>query len=285
MNRPHFPSASVVIALLVLVCITPLLARGKPSFTVTSEPAWVLKQGKIEPRSASGQGSTRILDDEQIRLSSRTVEHFYHRSERVDTSSGLDSVSQLRFYFEPSYEQLAIHFIRIIRDNQTINALRPADIKVVQNEEELDDQLYNGTLVALPFLNDIRVGDIVDYAYTVSGNNPVFGGRFVDRFALASGDPIQLSRVRLLVPTGREIHIREHGGKFEPRVTSLGTETEYLWEATDLPAIEFEDSTPGWFTQTPFFTVSEFPDWPSVVQWAAPLYRGDEPLPSPLKTK
>jgi hypothetical protein len=271
---------------LALICICANPTAAKPSFVVTPEPVWTTKRAEVEPRRAVGDlPSSVILDNEEIRVSAKDIERFYHRSQRADTSAGLENVSQLRFYFEPSYQKLAIHFIKIIRGKQTIDALRPSEIKVVQTEEELDDQLYNGTLVAVTFLNDIRVGDIVDYAYTVTGNNPVFGGQFAQRFSLAGREPIQTSRVRLLLPSDRVLHIRTHGANLEPKVSSLGSEKEYLWEASDVPAIDVEDSTPTWFEQAPFFTVSEFPDWQTVVQWALPLYRADEPLTPEMKVR
>ena len=271
---------------LAIICFCANSALAKPSFSVTPEPAWTTKGITVEPgRSAGGLPSSIILNDEEVRVSARDVESFYHRTQRVDSSAGLEKVSQLRFYFEPSYQKLSIHFIRIIRGNQTIDGLKPSEIKVVQTEDELDDQLYNGTLVAVTFLNDIRVGDIVDYAYTVTGDNPVFGGRYAQRFRLGAREPIQKSRIRILWPPDRVLQIRSHGTSLEPRVSSRGNEKEYLWEASDVPPVDFEDSAPPWFDRFPSFTVSEFANWQAVVQWALPLYRADEPLTTELKAK
>lgn len=284
-SSPQVASIRVFAFSLALICLCAIPSAAKPSFAVTPEPAWTTKRVEVPKRAVGDLPTSIILDDEEIRVSDRVVERFYHRSQRVDTNAGLEEVSQLRFYFEPSYQKLAIHFIKVIRGNQTIDALKPSEIRVVQTEEELDDQLYNGTLVAVTFLSDIRVGDTVDYAYTVTGDNPVFGGRFSHRFYLAGREPIQTSRVRFLLPSDRVLHIRSRGTNLEPRVSSLGREKEYLWEASDVPAIDFEDSTPTWHDQVPYFTVSEFPDWQAVIQWALPLYRADEPLAAELKVK
>src|SRR6185295_17331970 len=99
---------------------------GKPSFAVKPEPNWV-RQIEIKRDAGSRDRPTSILlDDREIKLSGTGVERFYKYSERVNTNAGLDRLSQLQFNFEPSYQSLAIHFIRVIRGGQTRNALEPS---------------------------------------------------------------------------------------------------------------------------------------------------------------
>src|SRR5262249_11519260 len=153
---------------------------------------------------------------------------------------------QLQFYFEPSYQSLAIHFIRIIRAGQSMNALEPPAIKIVAKEDDLDEQIYNGTLAAIVFLKDVRAGDIVEYAYTISGTNPIFVGRFADRFNLADTEPIQTLRIRLLSPGGRTLYFRNQGTEVAAKSATYEDGKEYLWEQTGVPGVEGEDSTPDW---------------------------------------
>ena len=160
----------------------------------------------MDPNKAgtqAGTSSTRILDDQQIKVSGASVERYYHYFQRVDNTAGLDDLSQLRFYFEPSYQQLTIHFVHVLRSGSVIDAFEPSEVKMIQEENELDQQLYNGTNAAVIFVNDIRVGDVVEYAYTVSGDNPVLGGRFADTIYLADSDPIQETSLRLVFPSKR----------------------------------------------------------------------------------
>jgi hypothetical protein len=86
------------------------------------------------------------------------------------------------FYFEPSYQQLSIHFVRVLRGSAVINSLDPSEVKMIQEEDELDQQLYNGTTAAVIFVNDIRVGDVLEYAYTISGDNPYWVDAILIRF-------------------------------------------------------------------------------------------------------
>ncbi len=280
---PLFFLVSSFVVLSTCVLADVQTAAAKPSFTVQPAPGWI-KPVELKARSGSGDQPTSILlDDQEVRLSAKNVERFYRHIERAEKTAGLEEVSKLQFDFEPSYQALVIHFIRIIRGDQTIEALRPAEIKTIQKEDELNEQLYNGTMEAVAFLNDVRVGDVVDYAYSVTGNNPVFGGRFSERFYLADRQPMQALQIRVLAPNDRALHFVNAATKLQPKVTSLGVETEYLWAQSDIPAVDIEDSTPSWFTQASFVAVSEFQDWPAVVQWALPMYQVNQPLPAEIK--
>jgi hypothetical protein len=115
----------------VLVLAAGIQAFAKPSFTVRAPQPWIRAvdsklEAQGEPTSSS---STFVLDDHQTRVSEKSVDRYYHHVQRIDTPAGLSDLSQLKFYFEPSYQQLTIHFIRIQRGDASIDALRPAEIK------------------------------------------------------------------------------------------------------------------------------------------------------------
>src|SRR5205814_7276577 len=61
-------------------------------------------------------------------------------------------------------------------------------------ETGADSGLYDGRMTALLILDDLRVGDVLDYAITVHGENPVFNGRFMDSWNMQSYSPIERMR-------------------------------------------------------------------------------------------
>jgi transglutaminase-like putative cysteine protease len=171
-----------------------------------------------------------------------------------------------------------IHYIRIRRGSQTLDALNPQEIKVIQKESELDQQLYNGTLSAIVFVNDVRVGDIIEYAYSVIGLNPIFQGSYSTTFYLAFSEPVALLRFRLLWPAEHPIYIKNHGTQLQPLIRTQNQHTEYLWSLKDVPAIADEDRAPDWFHPAPWVQLGEFKSWQQVVQWALSLYAIDRQL-------
>ncbi|HYY95499.1 MAG TPA: DUF3857 domain-containing transglutaminase family protein [Pyrinomonadaceae bacterium] len=279
---PRFPAtlrrparAPLWAALLVLLACT--CASAKPSFTVQPAPAWVQPVASPPDRddaSAKGaeSGLSVLLDDRQVRVGARGAGYYYHIVEQASSAAAVERVSQLQLDFEPSYQSLVIHHVNVLRAGQTINALRPSEIKVIQQEQELDKQLFNGTLSAVIVLNDVRPGDVIDYAYSVNGDNPVLTGDYADTFQLAGADPVKHLRARLVWPAARKLYVKARQTDARPSVQQLGEEIEYVWELRDVPAAQAEDSAPTWFDPVPSVQLSEFGSWADVARWAAPLY-------------
>ena len=277
LNLSQSASAYVRLTLsIVVLLLATVAAKADPRFVVKPAPPWARLEAIDTSRhaiaTANTSSSSWVLDDNQVRVTGNSIERYYHYAFRIETQAGLDELSDLRFYFEPSYQQLALHYIRILRGNNVINALHPSEIKTIQQEEELDQKLYNGTFASVVFLNDLRVGDVVDYAFTVSGENPVLGGLFADRIRLSHREVVQKLTFRLLWPAQRALNVKNINTNVQPVIRTSGNETEYLWEVTDVPAVPAEDSTPGWVIQLPTVQLSVFNSWNDVVNWALPMY-------------
>ena len=277
----------VVVCWAVLLSVSAIVV-AKDTFTIKASASWVRKVVPgTDPTSVSpeaGTRSTRILDDEQTKVGS-SVERYYHYYQSVDNTAGLEDLSQLRFYFEPSYQQLAIHFVRVLRGGSVIDALKPSEIKMIQEEADLDQQLYNGTSAAVIFVNDVRVGDVVEYAYTITGENPVLSGRFTDIVYLADNEPIKEKFFRVLYPSKRLLAIKSDNTELQPSKQVIGDDTEYLWYAKDVSGVPSDDSTPNWFNPYPRINLSEFQSWAEVVDWALPFYQNSALNNSELHAK
>jgi transglutaminase-like putative cysteine protease len=293
MNYPAPPSRSIRIHPLLLAGLWLLCAytcaAAKPSFTVQPPPAWVQQ---IAPAPASTTktngaegGVSYLLFDRQMHVTARGAEHYYRLVEQVSSAADVEKVSQLRLDFEPSYQQLVIHYIHVLRGGAVLDVLHPAEIKVIQQEDELDQQLFNGTLSALAVLEDVRPGDVIDYAYSVNGDNPVLAGQYADIFTLARPEPVAYMHARLLWPAARKLSLRALNTDVQPVVKQWGDEVEYLWERRDVPGAVYEDATPAWFDPVPVVQLSEFATWSDVVRWAAPLYQVPVKLSPALTTQ
>lgn len=262
-------------ALLLLAFMVAVRAvSASQSFVIAPPPSWV--KVVAMPQSDDPGSATEtvyILLDHQIRVSDSTVERYQRRIRKVCSAAALSEAAQIEIEFEPSYQQLTIHYVHILRGAQTIDVLRPHDIKVIQQEDELDQQVYNGRLSALIVLNDVRVGDVLDYAYTINGDNPVLAGRYVATFWLAATEPVKKLRWRLIWPNQRTIHYRAHGAEWPPVIRRFDAESEYLWERDNVAAVPGEDDAPSWHEPLPCIRLSEFATWRDVVNWALPLYK------------
>lgn len=283
---PRLAGWQLCFAVLFLCFVAADAADAAGKYVIKPPAAWV--QPVSAPTTSAAASDTHsdllyLLVDNQFRVTASSTERYYRQVRKVLAAAGLEEVSQLQFEFEPSYQQLVIHHARILRDGVTIDALKGQEIRVIQQESDLDQRIYNGTLSALIFLKDVRQGDVIDYAYSINGENPVINNRFFDNFLLAYSVPVEKLRWRLLFPTTRPLHLRNQNTQWQPLTTTTGGDTEYLWELHQAPTVEYEDSVPGWHPRLPMVQLSEFESWQQVARWAAPLYRLQQPLSAKLR--
>src|SRR5260370_144944 len=168
---------------------------SKASFSIKPPPSWVLTVPAAANRPVpadAGGGIYYILEDHQRRVAGNSTERYTHQVRKIMSGPGLETASQIKLEFEPSYQELIFHHISIRRGDRTIDALKPAEIRMIQQETHLDEQKNNGQFSALVFLSDVRVGDVIDYSYSINGSNPVLTGRYADVAYLAGDSPIQI---------------------------------------------------------------------------------------------
>jgi hypothetical protein len=96
----------------------------------------------------------------------------------VVNNVGVQNASEINISFDPAYETISFHFIRIIRNGEIINKYKEKEIKVIQREDNLESKIYDGSLTAYLSLSDIRLGDIIEYSYTIKGRNPIFNNKY-----------------------------------------------------------------------------------------------------------
>jgi transglutaminase-like putative cysteine protease len=260
------------------VLVAAISARGQQAhggFDISPAPAWV---ELAEAPSASGQfaahqvigGVLFALIDEQVNVAR---DQRYRRIVReIVNEAGVQSGGKVSLAFDPSYQRLTIHHVTIHRGGEILDRLNPEQVKVIQQERELERYIYNGALSAVVFLEDVRIGDRVDFAWTVSGSNPIFEGRYADSVQVQWSAPIERQRFLLLWPAERALRVKAHGTTHQPAVQRRGGMVEYRWELRDVAAVIAEDSLPSWHDAYAWLQLSEYGSWAEVAEWAAHLY-------------
>jgi hypothetical protein len=275
-----------VVGLLLL----PLLTRAAVAEPeIGPPPDWVV----VRPWTAPAQpvenptGEDYLLLDEQSRLA--TAENYHHNVYQIVSDSGRQHGSQVSIDFDPAFQTLVIHAVNVFRRGEKLDRLDPAKIQVIQQERDIDRQLYNGERSAHLILDDVRLGDSIELAYTLRGRNPVFAGKFIDTCSLEWGVPVRDLHYRVLVPPGRKVGFSRvparspdgSGPEDNQLVRQVADETEFSWHRAGLPIIEAEEQVPDSHPVFAYLDLSEFPSWGAVVQWALPLYApvpGAQPL-------
>jgi hypothetical protein len=242
-------------------------------------PAWVQEQRHSLESSASStpSGMEYLFYDEQIRLESH--EAFRHYAYKIVSQEGLSDGAQIQFSFDPSYQSITLHSLKVWRDSKAVDYSDAGKFQIIQQEKELDRQIYNGRRTALCFLNDIRVGDVVELSVTKQGENPIYGSHYADEFDVSWGSPVKAQSLRIIPREGQQLFIRWLGQK-PPTVQEEQRENgrEYWWTVSPMPAEVSEDNAPDWFAQHPYVQISDFKSWAEVEEWALPIYQVPDEL-------
>ncbi|WP_269532614.1 DUF3857 domain-containing protein [Chitinimonas sp. BJYL2] len=217
----------------------------------------------------------------QVRVESNSRSIYRYLSMKTLNSVGVEKAANISIDFDPSYQTLTMHWVRIRRGEAVMDKLVPKSVKLLQRERELEYLIYDGTKTASLFLDDIRVGDIIEYAYTLTGSNPVFANQTFGRLDLQWSVPVQHLRARLLVPVGRTIQVTSLNTDMQAQVTESGAYREYRWTREKVAPLVVENDAPAWYDPYPAVYWTEFQRWSDVVRWAAPLYRAPDRV-SPL---
>ncbi|MEO7936321.1 MAG: DUF3857 and transglutaminase domain-containing protein, partial [Dokdonella sp.] len=236
---------------------------------------WVVpvERGTIDEKRLNqiSDGTYYLLSDLQIRAEGGRDVYRRYASKAIN-AAGVDSLATIEIGFDPAYQTLELNAIDLIRNGHTNSRLADATLRVLQRETELDRRIYDGSKSATIFLEDVRVGDIVDYSYTVHGRNPVFADREFGALGLRFGVPLARIHSRLLASAKTDLHITPRNSTIEAHVRKRNGLVEYEWDQRNVAPLNVDADAPPWHDPFPSVQWSEFADWSAVNRWAAPLY-------------
>lgn len=251
-------------------------AGPTPSFVLADDPGWardfpvINRSEPREPRSAPS--SEWLLRDDQIRVDDPVVS-YSRRVLRLNSIAGVQNWQEIEIDFDPTFQRLVLHHVRIRRANETTDALRPDEVRVIQRETDLAQRIYDGRMTALLFVHDLRPGDVIDYSWSLEGSNPILDGRFADLSMLSGGDPTALLHWRLLHESARPLQTKVYDSDAAIAKSELPDgwmEQRILLRS--VPALTLEDQLPPWLNPIPRVQTSEFQSWQEVSRWASGLF-------------
>lgn len=232
--------------------------------------------------SVSEEGGTYfLLHDEQVKGDEHTS--YLHFASKYLTEGAVEDDSQITISVNPAYQTLTINSLLIHRDGKVLDRLPKQEVKLLQRESRLDWNLFDGRLSAVIILDDVRVGDVVEYSYTLRGANPIFGRHFMDTTYLEWTEPVETFRYRLLWPSDRFLGFKSHRVDLAPTILEAAPGvTEYVWAKENIPSRVSEGDTPSWYDAWAWVQFSDFKSWNEVARWAHAIYPIPKKIPEEL---
>jgi transglutaminase-like putative cysteine protease len=246
------------------------------------KPQFYDQQASANPADSSADDYV-LLKEKQINALQN--ETFFHTDRQILNVDGVQNDSTLTINFNPDYESVTLHWVRIWRDGRPLDRLDTNKLDVVQQEKDLDEFMLNGEKSVVLVLDDVRVGDIIDYAYSIKGSNPVMSGHFSCAVPVEEQEPAGRLFTRLIWPRQKALYSKAHGCSVQPATVVTKNTVEFTWDFNQTPAIKLEDSLPAWFDPEQWVQLSDFKTWSEVNQWALKLFQVAPPFSPELSQK
>jgi hypothetical protein len=276
--------------LILFIClpVVSLISSSVDDTTIYSVgpmPNWVKECSfSIEPIAikSSQVNLQYLLIDMQHHWEEKT--RYSHMAMRVLSQAGVEKSSQFTIDFDPSYQRVIVHTVRVIRNGKSLDRLGLSRQKLLQREADLENNLYSGNYTLVYFLDDVRVGDIMEYAWLVVGAHPVFSTHFSDMVMLQNQATTEKLFRRILICPHHLLRMKSFNTSQEPCVRDLSsTLQEWSWEVTDPAPFKKDAGQPSWYNSLASVQLSQYGSWQEVIEKIIPLYKLPEGfLRSPL---
>jgi hypothetical protein len=255
---------------------------------IRPEPDWIYNNAIDANRNPASKevsnGYYYDLMDRQVNLVNQTVYQHYIR--HIINESGVQDASEVSVSYSPQFQQVIFHSITIIRDGKSINRLLNSSIKISDEESEASEYIYNGTRRAYIILKDVQKGDQIEVSYSVTGFNPVFNNLYSGEFYFYSSTPVLNYFLSFLTKPETKTNFKLFNHASAPVEIVYGSYKLYQWKNPFLERRTTGSNIPGWYTNSPYVTVSEFSNWAEVADWGIKIFHNYQyPLPEKLLQK
>ena len=252
-------------------------------------PAWVKAHALPEyPEDRADQtrnGIEYLLTDDQYRHDTGGYQYASRVAFRVSDRKGLETAAQIKTSFDPSLSELTFNFINVIRDGKTTNRLPGVEIREIQQESGLGNGIIDGDITALINLEDIRVGDILDYGYSGRINTPLYPDMFFSTTSASYSVPIARSFVSYDMPREKRLYTESIKSNVRTDIQDIDDRTIYSFDLIDPdPHRSFKNIPDGVVTQGSFLVSTE-DNWSNIADWAVEVYDIDLTLPKSAKAQ
>ncbi|HRQ65943.1 MAG TPA: DUF3857 domain-containing protein [Xanthomonadaceae bacterium] len=244
------------------------------SYQIGPVPSWVdvLEAPDRHTPPAGESVDLRLIDLQSLLNGSQGALH--HRMVMgLLTEQGVADNSQIPIEFDPGYQRLVLHHIEVERNGERLDRLRTENITLSRRERQFEVGYFTGAVTMLIVIEDVRVGDVLHYAYTIEGANPIHAEYSGQRFRHYFPRPVARSRIRVVVPDGRQVKLAGDALAEVRRKVRPDGATEIDWRKDGSRPVRVPDDTPGWYEPGPVLEVGLADDWASVVAWGLQLYQ------------
>ncbi len=256
--------------------IRKIVPIEQAEWSVAPAPAWVeARDPDWSFTPPEGHAIAILLIDEQHHVATQAIAQ---RSVRqLLTLAAVQSLAQVEVDFDPAAYRLLIHELAVWRQGadgfwEKRSLAQCENFMLRQREQQLTQQMLNGRVSLIALLEDVRVGDAIDLAWTIEPRDALSGLRFAAFFAFVWNVPVARGGFTLHLdpqhPLQWHLHVPEG---IEPPAVDI-TPERAGWRVERPPVFVSEENVPAGYWPFTVLEVSGWTDWPQVAFFFAELW-------------
>lgn len=247
---------------------TDSIAAARERVGVSAMPEWVIACAyPSEFKAAEQVPVTYLLLNNQVHAERH--ESFVQHVIRLETMDAVQHFSQWRLQFEPKTQQAFLHTLKIRRGELEMNHLNLDKAHLLQREEGLERFVIGGWYTLLMILEDVRPGDILEYAYTIRNKPRFLENNNSPSFNLPGMVTVGKYHFSAQFAPGRDLKWKSSAPSLSPAESKTDTAVTWQWNGENYTGAKPEAHTPQWYPANPWIQISDFPDWKTI---AAAIY-------------
>lgn len=268
--------------LLALAMIAPASAQSEVKRAPAADWVEVVPLPTAETKHADSiQGGLLYLVSEfQIRPIEDQWEIHDRLSYKVVDRTGVERAAALSFEYDPLSEEVTINRIHVIRDGKVMDRLASANLQFARREPDAERGMFDGRLTGYINLEDVRVGDIIDWSKTYRRRPEIGRSIFYQTFSFKWTVPVLMFRIKATSRPGETLYHATHAGSASPRLGKQGAATTYLWEFVDAEPIRSQPNAPPDYPVFGLIEISSAGGWGEIVAAVRPHYGLERDLPA-----
>jgi TonB family protein len=260
-------------AVVVLAMTLGEPSRAQSAVDISPRPVWVVPAEPSTELASDGALSVRLVDM-QTRVEGDHLQQYFRQIVRVLTPEGLPIAGNVAVVWLPSISKARIHALTLRRGGRATELLGDGSgFEILRREANLENGQIDGIVTAVMSISDLRVGDEIEFSWTLDARNPVLAGHVENDYFLPPGMRAARLFMRVSWPRDRGIAYRAGGNVPKARPFEGAGQKGYVIDAANFTAPDIPAAAPTRFQDTNRVVLSDFADWAAVASVMEPLYR------------
>ncbi len=232
------------------------------TISICPAPPWVNRSRVVNAGRQADAPLTCLLQERRMHIPLKT--DYFRYVHRLESPQAVQQLSKVQFRFDPQVDDLHIHNVSIFRNGNLTQHENLDSVELLRREENLGNNIMDGSICALLVLKDVRTGDVLDVEYSIVRRVDLFDGKAC---LIHDGQyAFPVARV-LLSWTDEEDRPYFQKGELEGYLYAERSESGMLireWTCSNTQALEPEDNVPADVIPEPFLQCCNFPSWDAI---------------------